>query len=110
MSGRREALTRGPHPGRRDRAEPLAGPTAPYRGTQFLAMTMLTALDRVTLAKAHEDIADATDALCSLEACLSAIEHWRYVGANGADSVRWMVDDLEEAVHGLHELLVAGSS
>jgi hypothetical protein len=99
MSGRREALTRGPHPGRRDRAEPLAGPTAPYRGTQFLAMTMLTALDRVTLAKAHEDIADATDALCSLEACLSAI-----------DSVRWVVDDLEEAVHGLHELLVAGSS
>jgi hypothetical protein len=73
-------------------------------------MTMLTALDRVALAKAHEDIADATDALCSLEACLSAIEHWRYVGTNGADSVRWVVDDLEEAVHGLHELLVAGSS
>ena len=27
VTGRREALTRGPHPGRRDRAEPLARPT-----------------------------------------------------------------------------------
>jgi hypothetical protein len=37
-------------------------------------------------------------------------EHWRYAGADGADYARWMLDDLEEAVHRLHELLVAGSA
>ena len=70
----------------------------------------MTTMTRVTLAKAHEHIADATEALRDLEACLDASEHWRYAGADGADYARWMLDDLEEAVHRLHELLVAGSA
>jgi hypothetical protein len=70
----------------------------------------MTTMTQVTFAKAHEQIAEATDALRNLEACLHATEHRRYAGADGADYARWMLDDLEEAVHRLHELLVAGSA
>ena len=74
------------------------------------AVLTMTTMTQVTFAKAHEHIADATEALRDLEACLDASEHWRYAGADGADYARWMLDDLEEAVHRLHELLVAGSA
>ncbi len=72
-------------------------------------MTTMTVPVRATFAKAHEHVADAMDSLRHLEACLYALERGRYL-PNGADYTRWMLDDLEEAVHRLRELLMAGSA
>jgi len=72
-------------------------------------MTAMTAPELCTFAKAREHLADARAALSSLEESLDALERGRYV-ANGPDYTRWMLDDLEEAVHGLRELLAARSA
>ena len=80
-----------------------SGGELPYR------TTTMTAPEQCTFAKAREHIADGKDALCSLEESLYALERGRYV-ANGADYTRWMLDDLEEAVHGLREFLAARSA
>lgn len=71
-------------------------------------MTTMTSPERATFAKSHEHIADARDALCNLESCLYLVERGRYV-PNEAEHTRWMLDDLEEAVHELRELLAARS-
>jgi hypothetical protein len=63
-------------------------------------MTTMTAPERQTFAKSHEHIADAGDALRSLEGCLYLLERGRYV-PNEAEHTRWMLDDLEEALRGL---------
>jgi hypothetical protein len=51
----REALTRGPHPGRRDRAEPLAGPTCtvtPMEGGQMRRIGLVALVTVALLASA----------------------------------------------------------
>ena len=71
-------------------------------------MTTMTAPERQTFAKSHEHIADARDALCNLEGCLYLLRRGRYV-PNEAEQMRWVLDELDEAVRGLHELLGAES-
>ena len=71
-------------------------------------LTTTTAPDRSTYAKSHEQITDAMDALDSLERDLCLLERGRYV-PNEAEHTRWMLDDLEEAVHGLRDLLATRS-
>ena len=61
---------------------------------------LLRGLRRV-FGTAHQHIADAKDALSNLEGCLYLLERRRYV-PNGAEYARSMLDDLDEAVRGLH--------
>jgi hypothetical protein len=68
----------------------------------------MTAPERDTFGSAHRHIADAKDALSNLEGCLHLLERGRYV-PNGAEYARSMLDDLDEAVRGLHEFLAAQS-
>jgi len=77
-------------------------------GWSVTRITTMTAPERGTFASAHQHIADARDALSNLEGCLSLVERGRYV-PNGAEYTRSMLDDLDEAVRGLHELLAAQS-
>jgi hypothetical protein len=44
----------------------------------------------------------------NLDGCLYPVERGRYV-SNEAEYTRWIVDDLDEAVRGLHELLAVQS-
>jgi len=72
-------------------------------------MTTTTALpERGTYAKSREHIADARDALDSLEQHLYLLERGHYV-PNVAEHTRWILDDLQEEVHGLCDLLAARS-
>jgi hypothetical protein len=68
----------------------------------------MTAPERGTFGSAHRHIADAKDALSNLEGCLYLLERGRYV-PNGAEYTRSMLDDLDEAVRGLHAFLAARS-
>jgi len=72
-------------------------------------MTTTTAPpERGTYAKSREHIADAMHALDSLEQHLYLLERGRYV-PNAAEHTRWILEDLEEEVHGLRDLLAATS-
>ena len=77
-------------------------------GWSVTRVTTMTAPERGTFGSAHRDIADAKDALSNLEGCLYLLERGRYV-PNGAEYTRSMLDDLDEAVRGLHELLTVQS-
>jgi hypothetical protein len=75
-------------------------------GWSVTRIATTTAPERGTFGTALQHIADAKDALCNLEGCLYLLERGRYV-PNEAEHTRWMLDDLDEAVRGLHELLGA---
>ncbi len=77
-------------------------------GWSVTRIATMTAPERGTFGSAHRHIADARDALSHLEGCLYLLERGRYV-PNGAEFTRSMLDDLDEAVRGLHELLAAQS-
>ena len=78
-------------------------------GWSVTRTTTMTASERGVFGTAHQHIADATDALPDLEACLYVLERQRYV-PNGTGYTRSMLDDLDEAVHGLHDVLTARSA
>ncbi len=71
-------------------------------------ITTMTSPERGTFRTAHQLIADAKDALSNLDGCLYLVERGSYV-PNEAEYTRWIVDDLDEAVRGLHELLAVKS-
>ncbi len=82
--------------------------SSPHRLVAVERLTTTTAPDQGTYAKSHEHIADAMEALDSLERDLNLLERGRYV-PHEAEHTRWMLDDLEEAVHGLRDLLATRS-
>jgi hypothetical protein len=71
-------------------ARPTPWPPGPCRATggtdravSWDAVLTMTTMTQVTFAKAHEHIADTTEALRDLEACLYASEHWRFARPRG---------------------------
>jgi hypothetical protein len=77
-------------------------------GWSVTRVTTVTAPERGMFGTALQHIADAKDALCNLEGCLYLLERGRHV-PNRAEYTRLVLDDLDEAVRGLHELLAAQS-
>ncbi len=77
-------------------------------GWSVTRITTTTAPERGLFGTSLQHISDAKDALCNLEGCLYLLRRGRYV-PNEAEQMRRMLDDLDEAVRGLHELLEAKS-
>jgi hypothetical protein len=77
-------------------------------GSTATLMTTMRVPERDAFGTAHQQIGDAMDALNQFEECLDLLERGRYM-PNGAAYACWMLDDLEEATHGLRELFAARS-